>query len=54
MKTLLSDLRKKVVIGFVGGSDLAKQQEQLGEDAIHMFDYAFSENGLTAYRKGIY
>lgn len=32
MKQLLADLRKKVVIGFVGGSDLSKQKEQLGED----------------------
>ncbi|KAK9356657.1 eukaryotic phosphomannomutase [Lipomyces doorenjongii] len=52
MLTLLSELRKKVVIGFVGGSDLVKQQEQLGEDVIHNFDYCFSENGLTAYRLG--
>ncbi|KAK9374378.1 eukaryotic phosphomannomutase [Lipomyces chichibuensis] len=52
MLTLLSELRKKVVIGFVGGSDLVKQQEQLGEDVIHNFDFCFSENGLTAYRLG--
>ncbi|KAJ1549885.1 Phosphomannomutase, partial [Cladochytrium tenue] len=45
-------LRKKVVTGFVGGSDLVKQKEQLGEDAVGMFDFAFSENGLTAYRLG--
>ena len=32
MKQLLAQLRQKVVIGFVGGSDLSKQQEQLGED----------------------
>lgn len=30
MLKLLSQLREKVVIGFVGGSDLAKQEEQLG------------------------
>lgn len=30
MLDLLQQLRKKVVIGFVGGSDLPKQQEQLG------------------------
>ncbi|KAJ3416716.1 Phosphomannomutase [Chytridiales sp. JEL 0842] len=52
MKQALADLRKKVVIGFVGGSDLSKQKEQLGEDAIDMFDFCFSENGLTAYRLG--
>ncbi|KAJ8327875.1 hypothetical protein BDV3_005223 [Batrachochytrium dendrobatidis] len=52
LKELLQQLRKKVVIGFVGGSDLVKQQEQLGENAVDLFDYAFSENGLTAFRKG--
>ncbi|KAL2920290.1 hypothetical protein HK105_200363 [Polyrhizophydium stewartii] len=52
MRELLAKLRQKVVIGFVGGSDLAKQQEQLGENAVDMFDFAFSENGLTAFRLG--
>ncbi|RKO91705.1 eukaryotic phosphomannomutase [Blyttiomyces helicus] len=52
VKQLLADLRKKAVIGFVGGSDLSKQKEQLGEDCVDMFDYCFSENGLTAYRLG--
>ena len=40
------------MIGFVGGSDLVKQYEQLGEDALKAFDFCFSENGLTAYRLG--
>ncbi|KAI8609684.1 phosphomannomutase [Chytriomyces sp. MP71] len=52
MKTTLAALRKKIVIGFVGGSDLAKQKEQIGEDVLNMFDYCFSENGLTAYKNG--
>lgn len=52
LKALLPELRKKIVIGFVGGSDLAKQKEQLGEDVISQFDYCFSENGLTAYKLG--
>ena len=30
MKKVLTELRKKVVIGFVGGSDISKQYEQLG------------------------
>jgi phosphomannomutase len=29
---MLQALRKKVVIGFVGGSDFPKQLEQLGDD----------------------
>ena len=56
MLQLLSELRHKVAIGFVGGSDLAKQQEQLGTSDISVttqFDFCFAENGLTAYRMGI-
>ena len=53
MEAVLSALREKVVIGFVGGSDLSKQKEQLGEDVVQMFDFCFSENGLTAYKNGI-
>jgi phosphomannomutase len=50
---VLRDLKRKTVIGFVGGSDLAKQIEQLGEDVVtSLFDFGFSENGLTAFRKG--
>jgi phosphomannomutase len=30
MLHLLQQLRNKVAVGFVGGSDLVKQQEQLG------------------------
>lgn len=53
MMNLLSELKKKVVIGYVGGSDLSKQKEQLGNDAASsFFDFGFSENGATAYRKG--
>ena len=55
MLQLLSSLRHKVAIGFVGGSDLAKQQEQLGTSSIPvttLFDFCFAENGLTAYRMG--
>ncbi|KAI9320956.1 eukaryotic phosphomannomutase [Dichotomocladium elegans] len=48
----LAELRKKVVIGFVGGSDLQKQVEQLGPNVLNNFDYCFAENGLTAYRLG--
>lgn len=37
-----------MLVGVVGGSDLAKQQEQLG-DVWNTLDYAFPENGTTAY-----
>ena len=36
-------------IGFVGGSDLKKQIEQLGEENFYLFDWRFSENGLLGY-----
>jgi len=52
---LLRELRKKVAIGFVGGSDLAKISEQLAVADANVtgdFDFAFAENGLTAYRMG--
>jgi phosphomannomutase len=56
MLQLLSELRHKVAIGYVGGSDLAKQQEQLGTPDIPvttLFDFCFPENGLTAFRMGV-
>jgi HAD superfamily hydrolase (TIGR01484 family) len=53
---LLSALRKKVAIGFVGGSDLRKQQEQIGDPnhvpVTTLFDFCFAENGLTAFKLG--
>ena len=55
MLQLLSALRHKCAIGFVGGSDLVKQQEQLGTPSISvtgLFDFCFAENGLTAIRLG--
>ncbi|KAF6223771.1 hypothetical protein HO173_013197 [Letharia columbiana] len=55
MLQLLSVLRHKCAIGFVGGSNLVKQQEQLGTPSIPvigLFDFCFAENGLTAYRLG--
>lgn len=45
-------LREKVVIGIVGGSDLKKQEEQVGADVVKEWDYMFSENGLKAFKDG--
>ena len=54
MLDLLSRLRQKCTIGYVGGSDFNKQQEQLGRpagvDVRELFDFCFPENGLTAYK----
>ncbi|RDW77257.1 phosphomannomutase-1 [Coleophoma cylindrospora] len=56
MLQLLHTLRQNVAIGYVGGSDMAKQQEQLGAADIpvtSLFDFCFAENGLTAYKSGV-
>jgi len=45
-------LKDRVVVGVVGGSDLVKQKEQVGEDVVKEYDYSFSENGLIAYKNG--
>lgn len=52
VKDLLYKLKEKVFIGFVGGSDLSKQIEQLGSDIFELFDFCFSENGLNSYKFG--
>jgi phosphomannomutase len=52
MTAFLAELRTKVVTGIVGGSDLVKQQEQIGTNAVNDVDYNFSENGLVAYKDG--
>ncbi|KAM4698114.1 phosphomannomutase 2 [Rhinophrynus dorsalis] len=52
MAKFLQDLRKKVKVGVVGGSDFDKIKEQLGDDVVESFDYVFAENGLVAYKDG--
>lgn len=55
MRDTLNQLKAKgITLGIVGGSDLPKQEEQLGgkEFIFSTFDYVFSENGLDAYYKG--
>ncbi|KAM9454609.1 phosphomannomutase 2 [Clarias gariepinus] len=52
MQEFLSKLRQRVRVGVVGGSDLNKIKEQLGDDVIERVDYVFAENGLVAYRFG--
>jgi len=48
----MKELKEKVTVGIVGGSDLVKIKEQLGEDADKEYDYLFSENGLMAFKAG--
>ena len=52
MLAALDEIRKNFTIGVVGGSDLPKQKEQLGEDVLQRFDYVFSENGLLGFHNG--
>ncbi|KAI6079658.1 Phosphomannomutase 1 [Aix galericulata] len=50
----LQELRGRVQIGVVGGSDYSKIAEQLGEgdEVISKFDYVFAENGTVQYKNG--
>ncbi|XP_069508867.1 phosphomannomutase 1 [Ambystoma mexicanum] len=50
----LQQLRERVEIGVVGGSDYSKIAEQLGEgdQVVRKFDYVFAENGTVQYKNG--
>ncbi|KAJ1173935.1 hypothetical protein NDU88_005759 [Pleurodeles waltl] len=50
----LKQLRQRVEIGVVGGSDYSKIAEQLGEgdQVVRKFDYVFAENGTVQYKNG--
>nr|AAT12298.1 phosphomannomutase [Antonospora locustae] len=50
MKETLQRLKKVVYTAFVGGSDLQKQEEQIGDDCLDLFDFGFPENGVSFYR----
>jgi phosphomannomutase len=52
MMAFMMDLSKKITVGIVGGSDLPKQEEQLGDGIAKVFPYNFSQNGLVAYKNG--
>jgi phosphomannomutase len=52
MMKFMHDLSKKITVGIVGGSDLPKQEEQLGDGIAKVFPYNFSQNGLVAYKNG--
>lgn len=47
IQQMLSDIKNKVYIGFVSGSDM---QKQLGNNVLNTFDYSFPENGLCFYK----
>ena len=52
MMEFMHNLSKKITVGIVGGSDLPKQEEQLGDGIASVFPYNFSQNGLVAYKNG--
>jgi len=52
MRHFLTETREKIPLAVVGGSDLTKIVEQLGDsqqDVLKSFDYVFSENGLVGF-----
>jgi phosphomannomutase len=49
MLQTLKQLTSVVDIGFVGGSDLTKQIEQIGVENFSLFKWRFAENGLVSY-----
>jgi phosphomannomutase len=58
MTSILQKINKQKIynkgivdIGFVGGSDLSKQLEQLGEENMNLFTWKFTENGLVSFYK---
>jgi len=61
MEEFLLNLRSKVTVGLVGGSDLTKIAEQMGtksadgaeNDLLAKYEYVFAENGLVAHINGI-
>ncbi|XP_028292880.1 phosphomannomutase 2 isoform X2 [Gouania willdenowi] len=52
MSHFLQELRTRVRVGVVGGSDLVKIKEQLGSNVTEQVDYVFAENGLMAFKNG--
>merc|ERR1711966_179558 len=52
MMAFMKSLSERITVGIVGGSDLPKQEEQLGQGIAQVFPYNFSQNGLVAYKDG--
>jgi len=55
MSEFMKELRQRVTLGVVGGSDLKKIVEQIAtsqDDLVNSYDYTFSENGLVAFKNG--
>ncbi|KAI6652200.1 Phosphomannomutase-like [Oopsacas minuta] len=54
MLQYLNELKGKVALAWVSGSDLVKISDQLDgrENTISLFKYCFAENGLVAFKEG--
>jgi len=52
MMDFMKNLSSKITVGIVGGSDLVKQEEQLGAGIVNVFPWNFSQNGLVSYKDG--
>lgn len=46
------ELFSNTLASIIPGSDLPKQEEQLGSGIVDIFPYNFSQNGLVAYKHG--
>ncbi|CAG5031386.1 unnamed protein product [Parnassius apollo] len=50
---LLNEVKTRVKVGLVSGSDYSKVVEQMdGEEITNQFDYVFCENGVVHYQQG--
>ncbi|CAK1595694.1 unnamed protein product [Parnassius mnemosyne] len=50
---LLNEVKTRVKVGLVSGSDYSKIVEQMdGEEITNQFDYVFCENGVVQYQQG--
>ena len=52
LRLLFSNTLALIFVDTHTGSDLPKQEEQLGTGIVNMFPYNFSQNGLVAYKNG--
>jgi len=52
MQEVLKELRKKVSTAIVGGSDISKICQQLGQNAIKENAFVFAENGCVSFKNG--
>lgn len=52
LNNVITNFNDKFDLAIVGGSNLEKQREQLGDNLLSKFTYIFSENGLSSLQNG--